>query len=156
MAVFDQRESGYWQARIRRKGWPAQSRTFRSKQEAEQWARAAESKMDRGSFVSVELAEKTLFSTVATRFEKEFATGHYRGAGWRPKLARLVERLGQFSIASLTPDRAAWYRDQRLQDPDPRFKDPKGAPRVSGPTVKTELDLLSDQCLRFFRQFFPR
>lgn len=46
-------------------------------------------------------------------------------------------------MASLTQDRVAWYRDQRLQDPDPRFKDPQNAPSVSGATVKTELDLLS-------------
>lgn len=143
MAVFDQRESGYWQARIQRKGWPAQSRTFRTKSEAEAWARSVEADMDKGAFVSAALAERTLFKEIATLFETEFAPHHYRGAGWKHKLARLVDRLGAYSIASLTQDRVAWYRDQRLQDPDPRFKEPKNAPSVSGATVKTELDLLS-------------
>lgn len=143
MAVFDQRDSGYWQARIRRKGWPAQSRTFRTKGQAETWARATEADMDKGAFVSAALAERTLFKDIAVRFSKEFAPHHYRGAGWQHKLARLVKRLGPFSLASLTQDRVAWYRDQRLQDPDPRFKDPQNAPSVSGATVKTELDLLS-------------
>ena len=143
MAVFDQRESGYWQARIRRKGWPVQSRTFRTKGQAETWARATEADMDKGAFVSAALAERTLFKDIAVRFSNEFAPHHYRGAGWQHKLARLVERLGPFSLASLTQDRVAWYRDQRLQDPDPRFKDSQNAPSVSGATVKTELDLLS-------------
>lgn len=143
MAVFDQRDSGYWQARIRRKGWPPQSRTFRTKGEAETWARSVEADMDKGAFVSSALAERTLFKEVAARFTTEFAPYHYRGAGWKHKLARLVERLGAYSVASLTQDRVAWYRDQRLQDPDPRFKEPKSAPTVSGATVKTELDLLS-------------
>ena len=143
MAVFDLRESGYWQVRVRRKGWPVQSRTFRTKGQAEAWARAIEADMDKGAFVSGALAERTLFKDIATRFAKEFAPLHYRGAGWQHKLARLVDRLGPFSLASLTQDRVAWYRDQRLQDPDPRFKDPQNAPSISGATVKTELDLLS-------------
>lgn len=143
MAVFDQRDSGYWQARIRRKGWPVQSRTFRTKSEAETWARSVEADMDRGAYVSAAAANKTLFKEVAIRFEKEFAPTHYRGGSWEFKLARLVARLGPYSLSSLTPDRVAWYRDQRLTDPDPRYKNSKDAPRVSGATVKTELDLLS-------------
>lgn len=143
MAVFDQRESGYWQARVRRKGWPAQSKTFRTKTDAETWARSVESAMDRGAFVSSSAAEKTLFRDIAYRFASEFAPHHYRGAAWRYKLNRLVDRLGQYSIASLTQDRVAQYRDQRLEDPDPRYKDKSDAPKVSGATVKTELDLLS-------------
>lgn len=99
--------------------------------------------MDRGSFVSASTAEKTLFQDIANRFAAEFAPHHYRGAAWRYKLNRLVDRLGQYSIASLTQERVAKYRDQRLEDPDPRYKDKTDAPKVSGATVKTELDLLS-------------
>jgi integrase len=143
MARFDQRESGYWQARVRRKGWKTQSKTFRTKTDAEAWARSVESAMDRGSFVSSSVAERTLFQDIADRFAAEFAPHHYRGAAWRYKLDRLVNRLGQYSIASLTQERVAQYRDQRLEDPDPRFKDKSVAPKVSGATVKTELDLLS-------------
>ena len=143
MARFDQRESGYWQARVRRKGWPPQSKTFRTKTDAETWARSVESAMDRGAFVSSSAAEKTLFQDIADRFASEFAPHHYRGAAWRFKLDRLVDRLGQFALASLTQERLAQYRDQRLEDPDPRYKDKSDAPKVSGATVKTELDLLS-------------
>lgn len=143
MAVFDQRESGYWQARIRRKGWPAQSKTFRIRSDAEAWARSVESDMDRGSFVSSVAAERSLFSDIANTFETDFAPYHYRGDGWKNKLDRLRARLGSYSLTSITADRVAWYRDQRLKDPDPRYKDPKVAPRISGATVKTELDLLS-------------
>lgn len=42
MATFEQRESGYWQAKVRRKGWPKQSKTFRTKVEAEAWARGVD------------------------------------------------------------------------------------------------------------------
>lgn len=38
MATIVERSAG-WQAKIRRKGYPAQSRTFDSKADAEKWAR---------------------------------------------------------------------------------------------------------------------
>ncbi len=143
MARFDQRESGYWQARIRRTGWPAQSKTFRTKVEAEAWARAIETDMDRGSFSSASKAEKTLFNGLAKRFETEYAPHHYRGTAWRVKLAHLVGALGPYSLASLTQERVVEYREQRLKAADPRFKNSTTAPCISGATVKTELDLLS-------------
>ena len=52
MATFRQRESGYWQAMIRRKGWPDESKTFRTKSEAEAWASLAEADMRRGIYQS--------------------------------------------------------------------------------------------------------
>lgn len=143
MAVFDQRDSGYWQARVRRKGWPAQSKTFRTKAEAETWARKVEAEIDRGSFVSATQAEGTSFKELARRFRTEFAPQHYRGSSWQNKLDRLVERLGEYALSAITSERVGWYRDARLKDPDPRYKDPKQAPRISGATVKTEVDLLS-------------
>lgn len=144
MATFDQRESGYWQAKVRRKGWPVQSKTFRTKAEAETWARAVESEMDRGAFISRSAAESTTVAALAKDYTSDFAPHHYRGEGWKYKLAALVERLGSYSLAALTPQVVAGYRDARLKDPDPRYKrDPAAAPRVSGATVKTELDLLS-------------
>lgn len=40
-----------WRVQIRRKGWPGQTGTFRTKVEAEAWARDVESSMDKGVFV---------------------------------------------------------------------------------------------------------
>ena len=61
MAVFEQRESGWWQAKIRRKGFPSQSKTFRTKLEAQVWARGIDSGIDKGTHVSTAAAENTLF-----------------------------------------------------------------------------------------------
>lgn len=143
MASIKQEESGTWRVRIRRKGWPLQTKTFPTKAQAETWARAIENEMDRGSFVSRDPAERTTLDDLAKKFREEFAPHHYRGEGWKHKLDRLQERLGEFSIAAITPEIVTAYRDERLQDPDPRFKDADRAPRVSGATVKTELDLLA-------------
>jgi hypothetical protein len=60
------------QAKIRRKGFPAQSQTFEKKADAEAWARDIENKMDRGKLIFLSLAWrvswilcKRVFSTAA-------------------------------------------------------------------------------------------
>ncbi|MFM9913090.1 MAG: integrase [Methylophilaceae bacterium] len=143
MATFQQRKSGYWQARVRRKGQDPVSQSFRTKTEAEIWARGVEAEIEKGSFVSSALAERSIFSDIAIQFADDFAPHHYRGAAWKHKLDRLVERLGNYSLAAITPIAVAKYRDDRLKDPDSRYTATAKPPRVSNTTVKAELDLLS-------------
>lgn len=143
MATLKQRANGSWQAVIRRKGYPNQSGTFARKIDAEVWARRIEAEMDKRIFVSAALSERMTFAELADSFEKNFAPHHYRGDVWKHKLAHLRDSLGSYSLAAITPPVVARYRDDRLRDPDPRYKDKATAPRVSGSTVKTEIDLLS-------------
>jgi len=138
-----QLESGGWQAIVRRKGHKQESHTFRTKTEADKWARRIQTEIDNGSFISAAEAERTLFKDLAKSFENEFAPLHYRGGSWKHKLAHLVDRLGNLSLIAINAKVITKYRDDRLKDPDPRYKDAERAPRVSGPTVKSELDLLS-------------
>lgn len=135
MATFKVRESGYVQAVVRRKGWPQQSKSFRTKSEAEVWARQVESEMDRGGFVSASLAQRTTFSGIADRFIKEFAPFHYRKRedekeAWRFQVRHLNGFFGEYSMAALTPQLVAKYRDDRLKT-------------VGASTVRKELNMLS-------------
>lgn len=143
MASIRQRESGWWQAKVRRRGYPPQSKTFRTKVAAEAWARDVESGMDKGAFVSASKAERTSFKDLAKAFKKDFAPHHYRGQAWTHKLKHLQARLDAYSLAAITPSVITDYRDARLRDPDPRYKDAEKAPCVSAATVKTEIDLLA-------------
>ena len=143
MATITRRESGLWQAKVRTKGYPAQSKTFFKKTDAEAWAKQIELEMQRGAFRSYVRAERTVFDEVATRFENEYAPAHYRGQAWKHKLSHLRGFFGTYALSAITPELIARYRDTRLTAPDPRYKDPETAPRVSGATVKTEIDLLS-------------
>lgn len=143
MATFEQRKSGWWQAKIRRKGWPVQSKSFRTKVEAETWARGVESEIDRGVFQSSSDAERTTFGDLAKRFREEFAPHHYRRRddekeAWRFQLARLEEFFGQYSLAALDQKLAASYRDRRLKPPTTGGRKP-----VSESTVRKELYMLS-------------
>jgi integrase len=99
--------------------------------------------MDNGQFISTATAERTTFEELASRFSTEFAPHHYRDREWPRFLRHLVNRLGQYNLSAITPQLVAKYRDQRQQDPDPRYKDPAAAPRISGSTVKKEIELLS-------------
>jgi len=72
MATFIKRGKGQWQVKIRRKGWPLQTKTFETKGDAEAWAREIESEMDRGVFVSRKEAECSTFREVIERFREEY------------------------------------------------------------------------------------
>lgn len=140
MATFKQRDSGWWQGVIRRKGQPQQSQTFQFKADAEAWARDIENKMDRGVFQDKSEAEDTTLSVLIDRFENEFAVHHYKQRedkkeAWRFQIARLKDELGGYALAVLDQRLVAKYRDARL----------KGVNRspVSESTVRKELYMLS-------------
>jgi len=140
MATFEQRESGYWQAKIRRKGWPAQSRTFEAMSDAEKWARGVEHDMDTGVFQSSSDAERTTLKDLIKRFETEFAPHHYRTRddkkeAWRFQCSRLSDVLGPYSLAAIDQTIVAKFRDDRIAG--------KNRKAVSGSTVRKELHLLS-------------
>jgi len=134
MATFEQRESGWWQAKVRRKGYPTQSRTFEKKADAEAWARSVENEIDRGIFVSKNEAERTTFADAADRYRREILPSK-RGSkqdGYR--LNVLVEEFGGYSLAAITSSMLAAFRDKRLKT-------------LSAQSVVHDLNLLS----RIFR-----
>ena len=143
MAYIEKRGDMQWRAQVRKKGYPTQSRTFITRADAERWAKETEIAMERAIFVDHAEAETTTFADLVRKFREEFAPEHYRAKGWQHKLKPLEAQFGRYALTAITPRSVAEYRDARLKAPDPRYKDPETAPRVSGPTVKTELDLLS-------------
>ena len=65
MATFTKTNAGTWKAEIRRKGWPKVYKNFRTKRDAEDWARAKEDEMVRGSFITRENSENTAVRSAA-------------------------------------------------------------------------------------------
>ena len=115
MATFTQRESGRWQAKVRREGWPPQSKSFQTKALAEAWARSVEREMDTDSFVSRNDAEKTTFKAAAQRYEADVLPSKRGKNQDAYVLKRLVETFGEYSLASITPAKLSEYRDARLK-----------------------------------------
>lgn len=130
MASFRQR-NGKWQARVIRDGYPDQTKTFESKADAEKWARALESTIDKGQFVSTSEAHQTTLRDAIARYLLE-VTPTMKGAA--PDTIRLKaimrKPIAKWSLANLSATRMAAYRDERLKE-------------VSSGTVIRELAYLS-------------
>jgi integrase len=117
MAGFEQRESGWWQAKIRRKGHPVQSKTFPTKSEAEAWARSVENKMDRGIFVDRAEAESTTLYDALARYEREVTAKKKSKARESARIKVWQQhRLAAASLAALRASDFSRYRDERLAD----------------------------------------
>lgn len=71
MATITKRGPYQWRAQVRRHGYPAQSKTFNTKAEAEAWANMIESEMSRGIWVSRSEAETTTLYEILARYETE-------------------------------------------------------------------------------------
>ncbi|MHB1202645.1 MAG: hypothetical protein ACYCZC_05820, partial [Acidithiobacillus sp.] len=59
-----------WQAIIRKRGFPSQTKIFRTKRDAEAWANVTESEMVRGVFVQRTESERTLLSDLLDRYAR--------------------------------------------------------------------------------------
>lgn len=104
-----------WQARVRRKGFPDSTRTFQSKSDAERWARNAEAEMERGAFVDRTLAENSILAEVLERYLQE-VNPHLRGHSEGKYTIRTIQRarIAQFSMAALTPQAVAEWRNELM------------------------------------------
>lgn len=115
MASFEQRESGWCQAKIRKKGWPNQSKTFPSRKDAEAWATIIESEMVRGVFVSRSEAERNTLGDIIARYRREVLP-QKRGADRDEyRLRQLDAEFGAYSLARISSAQLAEYRDRRLK-----------------------------------------
>lgn len=129
MATIRKRGELQWQAIVKRKGFPGQSRTWNTRKEAEAWARQIESEMDRGVFVSRVEAERATLAEIIERY-REDELPKKRGKGFGPALNALESRLGKYSLAGLSSKLITDYRKKRLVS-------------VSADTVRKEINLLS-------------
>lgn len=115
MATIRQRDSGYWQAMIRRKGYPDQAATFPTKTDAVAWARDIEAQMHRGVFRDTKEAETTTFHDIADRYRREVIP-KLRGARQASLLLnQLVEFFGDKTLAAISPAVVVQYRAQLEQ-----------------------------------------
>jgi len=71
VANFRKRGPHQWQAQVRKKGHPTQSKTFATRSAAETWARSIEYEMDQGLFVSRVEAETTTLNELLQRYLEE-------------------------------------------------------------------------------------
>jgi len=146
MATIRKTPSGTWKALIRKKGWPASAKTFRTKRDAEDWARRAEDEMVRGVYIDRSRSERMSFADALDRYLREVLPTKKPSTqrSEAPRAERLREFFGAYSLAAITPDLVARYRDERLATPGQRVhRLAGGATPLSPNTVRLELALLS-------------
>lgn len=132
MASIDKRGPYQWRARVIKKGFPPQTKTFTSRETAEAWARKTESEMERGAFVCAREAEGTTLGEALGRYAREVSP---EKKGRAQELQRIAvwqqHSLSQRSLASLRGADFARYRDERTD---------KGK---SSNTIRLELAIIS-------------
>ena len=116
MARIAQTPSGTWKALIRMVGWPTASKTFRLQRDAIDWARRTEDEMVRGVFIQRAQAERLTLENALDRYLKEVSITKsvFTQRGETSKSKQLKLELGKYSLAAITPDLIAGYRDKRL------------------------------------------
>jgi len=143
MATLVKTPSGTWKAVIRKAGFPTSAKTFRTKRDAEDWSRRTEDEMVRGVFIQRGTAERLTVTTALNRYLAEVSPTK-RELSAKSDLNRsksLIKAMGKYSLAALTPEIIAKYRDDRLAGLDRKDANGKPKPR-SANTVRLELALL--------------
>ncbi|MFO7761826.1 MAG: tyrosine-type recombinase/integrase [Desulfobia sp.] len=131
MAAIKKRGPYQWQARIRRKGWPVQTKTFSSKADAQAWAREIENEMDRRVFISRKEAENTTLEEALQRYREEYI----------PRLAQPkteYNRVRQILRHDISSQFLATIRTIDINDYI-KFREKEVRPK----TIRLELSLLS-------------
>lgn len=115
MATFEKRGPGQWRAKVRKKGFPVQTHTAKTRKAAEAWAKQVETEMEQGLFVSSKEAQRTTLGEALERYAKEVSAAKKsvdmelcRIGMWRK------HPLALRSLASLRGMDFAKYRDERL------------------------------------------
>lgn len=109
-----------WQARVSRRGFKTEVRSFAARQDALRWARALEAEIDRGSYVSTSLAQRTTLKDLIERYVREVLPSMKGARDDRIRLNAIMKRgISQLSMVGLTPQQVARYRDERLLEVAP-------------------------------------
>lgn len=133
MATVSKTPSGTWKAIVRRAGWPQLIKTFRLRRDAEDWARTTEDQIVRGLYVQRAASERIAVEVALRRYLAEVTPTKKPSTqiGDGVKAKQLAAFFGKYSLAAVTPELIAKYRDQRL------------AQGKRNNTVRLELALLS-------------
>jgi integrase len=118
MPTITKTQSGKWKAIVRRTGWPAIMKTFRLRRDAEDWARGTEDEMVRGLYAQRSVSERFTFEAALCRYLSDVTPIKKPSTqqGDAVKSKPLAAFFGKYSLAAITPELIAKYRDQRLAE----------------------------------------
>jgi integrase len=131
MSTITKRGPYQFQAIVRCKGYPSQTRTLETMKAAKDWAGDVEAKMQRGEFTDRSRAESTTLGDVLERYRQEVTPDKRGHIKENYRLLQLLRHpLALRPLASLQSVDFSSYRDQRLKEVAPK-------------TVQLELSMFS-------------
>ncbi|MDR7927440.1 site-specific integrase [Acidithiobacillus thiooxidans] len=105
-----------WQAIVRKKGYPSQSKTFRTKRDAEAWARLTESAMERGLWQNQSDADCTTLADALDRYGSEVSSLKKSGKIELYRIGNLkMDKIAKLHLSRIRGADLAEYRDRRLK-----------------------------------------
>ncbi len=118
MATITKTPSKTWKALVRKKGWPARIKTFRTKRDAADWARRTEDEMIRGVHIKRLPSVSMMIDAALDRYLDDVTPTKRPSTQSAEKMRakQLKKSLGDYSLSSLSPDIVAMYRDGRLAE----------------------------------------
>jgi len=132
MATIDKRPNGNWRAQVRKTGSKPQTRTFKTKAQAEAWARGIEADLDRGVFHDTAALRGATVRELFERFRDE-VTDERKGGRWERVRIEYLLRTTEFVHSRLDADLSGqihqWVRRRSAE--------------VSPESVNRELNLIS-------------
>lgn len=148
MATIRKRGNTY-QVQIRRAGFPPQSKSFSTRRLAQEWDRAIEAKMDRGSFIDVTNAKSQTLGHVLIHYRETVTLSRRKEGSRRDEQYRIARILrDEPELCAITMDRLKPYhiealRDRRKRQPSTYKTDENGLPKMmAASTIKRELSLI--------------
>lgn len=116
MATIIKTPSGTWKAIIRKNGYPTTIKTFRTKRDADDWARGTEDEMVRGIYIRRGTAERMTVADALDRYQLEVTPTKKASTqeGEKSRYETLRIHFGSYSLAAITPDLVGKFRDKRL------------------------------------------
>lgn len=116
MATISKSKHGTYRAQIRRTGQTPVSKSFKSRQEAEIWARMTESELDRGIYVNRSDAERITLAELFQRYLIEVSLTKKGYKQERIRLLKIQNIFGHYRVLQLQSKHIAAYRDARIRE----------------------------------------
>ena len=112
MGTIRKRGDYQFQAQVRRAGYPALSKTFENRKDAEKWVRANEREMDTGTFISRGEAERTTIETLAERYIEERTAGMKGKRQEEQRVKAVSKKFGKYHLSAVSPAMvASWMKE---------------------------------------------
>lgn len=121
---------GGWKCQVRKKGYPSQTKTFKSKADAAAWGNEVESSMDRQMYIPPDAATQSMTVTkLLDKYVKEESKRKASESDDKQRAETIKDTLGRYGVTELTPAILGQYKRDRLELRSPQ-------------TVTHELNLL--------------